>query len=291
MTADEDQTLVCLHDLFDAESPWMIASQENYLAAMARYLDGDLGAIVEAYGHLAEGTLRRYGSLVVALEQIGAGRAIHLPLLLEKIGDVETQLVTWRANPLPALLLRFLERALRNAEAHANVIVDFHGTLQVKLKDGTVESVYPNQVYGRTTGLRSILDGVDIAMNHASIVDNEKHVADLINKPIPQMSASMFKRVVQQFAEEHTQGTVSNVEQQDGALTVTFRGEAVYEQLQTLANSLVRLLGQPLPIIHVVAEDGRAITTFQPPRLAPPVGRNDQCPCGSGKKYKRCHGL
>jgi len=20
------------------------------------------------------------------------------------------------------------------------------------------------------------------------------------------------------------------------------------------------------------------------------VGRNDQCPCGSGKKYKRCHG-
>ncbi|MCM2323011.1 MAG: SEC-C metal-binding domain-containing protein [Oligoflexia bacterium] len=20
------------------------------------------------------------------------------------------------------------------------------------------------------------------------------------------------------------------------------------------------------------------------------VGRNDQCPCGSGKKYKKCHG-
>jgi uncharacterized protein YecA (UPF0149 family) len=20
------------------------------------------------------------------------------------------------------------------------------------------------------------------------------------------------------------------------------------------------------------------------------IGRNDQCPCGSGKKYKRCHG-
>jgi preprotein translocase subunit SecA len=20
------------------------------------------------------------------------------------------------------------------------------------------------------------------------------------------------------------------------------------------------------------------------------VGRNDQCPCGSGKKYKHCHG-
>jgi SEC-C motif-containing protein len=25
-------------------------------------------------------------------------------------------------------------------------------------------------------------------------------------------------------------------------------------------------------------------------RTAPEVGRNDPCPCGSGKKYKRCHG-
>jgi preprotein translocase subunit SecA len=25
-------------------------------------------------------------------------------------------------------------------------------------------------------------------------------------------------------------------------------------------------------------------------REAPKVGRNDPCPCGSGKKYKSCHG-
>ena len=25
-------------------------------------------------------------------------------------------------------------------------------------------------------------------------------------------------------------------------------------------------------------------------RDAPKVGRNDPCPCGSGKKYKHCHG-
>jgi SEC-C motif-containing protein len=28
----------------------------------------------------------------------------------------------------------------------------------------------------------------------------------------------------------------------------------------------------------------------QPARTAPKPGRNDPCPCGSGKKYKRCHG-
>ncbi len=25
-------------------------------------------------------------------------------------------------------------------------------------------------------------------------------------------------------------------------------------------------------------------------RDVPKVGRNDECPCGSGKKYKKCHG-
>jgi uncharacterized protein YecA (UPF0149 family) len=25
-------------------------------------------------------------------------------------------------------------------------------------------------------------------------------------------------------------------------------------------------------------------------RDRPKVGRNDPCPCGSGKKYKKCHG-
>jgi preprotein translocase subunit SecA len=28
----------------------------------------------------------------------------------------------------------------------------------------------------------------------------------------------------------------------------------------------------------------------QPTRVAAKVGRNDPCPCGSGRKYKRCHG-
>ena len=27
-----------------------------------------------------------------------------------------------------------------------------------------------------------------------------------------------------------------------------------------------------------------------PAKAAPRVGRNDPCPCGSGKKYKNCHG-
>jgi uncharacterized protein YecA (UPF0149 family) len=26
-------------------------------------------------------------------------------------------------------------------------------------------------------------------------------------------------------------------------------------------------------------------------RDQPKVGRNEPCPCGSGKKYKKCHGI
>ncbi|MDR2475885.1 MAG: SEC-C domain-containing protein, partial [Bacteroidales bacterium] len=28
----------------------------------------------------------------------------------------------------------------------------------------------------------------------------------------------------------------------------------------------------------------------EPVKVGPKVGRNDPCPCGSGKKYKSCHG-
>jgi uncharacterized protein YecA (UPF0149 family) len=39
-----------------------------------------------------------------------------------------------------------------------------------------------------------------------------------------------------------------------------------------------------------------AITSSQGPvgratAAVPEVGRNDPCPCGSGKKYKKCHGV
>jgi preprotein translocase subunit SecA len=34
-----------------------------------------------------------------------------------------------------------------------------------------------------------------------------------------------------------------------------------------------------------------AVTPKAEPVTSHKVGRNDPCPCGSGKKYKRCHGI
>ncbi|HEX5843460.1 MAG TPA: SEC-C metal-binding domain-containing protein, partial [Pseudomonas sp.] len=38
------------------------------------------------------------------------------------------------------------------------------------------------------------------------------------------------------------------------------------------------------------AEDGDVAVAVAPVRTEPKIGRNEPCPCGSGKKYKHCHG-
>jgi preprotein translocase subunit SecA len=40
-------------------------------------------------------------------------------------------------------------------------------------------------------------------------------------------------------------------------------------------------------VIRVNADASQAASPLQD---VPKVGRNDDCPCGSGKKYKKCHG-
>jgi preprotein translocase subunit SecA len=50
--------------------------------------------------------------------------------------------------------------------------------------------------------------------------------------------------------------------------------------------------GPPTADHEPVSGDGRAPTgqKVQPVRVGEKIGRNDPCPCGSGKKYKNCHG-
>jgi preprotein translocase subunit SecA len=46
--------------------------------------------------------------------------------------------------------------------------------------------------------------------------------------------------------------------------------------------------GPPLPRPRAAPERPEPVTPFV--RDQPKVGRNQPCPCGSGKKYKQCHG-
>ncbi|MBK8414821.1 MAG: preprotein translocase subunit SecA [Bacteroidetes bacterium] len=49
-------------------------------------------------------------------------------------------------------------------------------------------------------------------------------------------------------------------------------------------------VGAPQPQ-GAAPEGQRQVAKPQPVRVDPKVGRNDPCPCGSGKKYKNCHGV
>jgi len=47
-------------------------------------------------------------------------------------------------------------------------------------------------------------------------------------------------------------------------------------------------------IPKVDQRETKPITSLEPPKPVTSflnVGRNDPCPCGSGKKYKKCHGI
>ncbi len=54
-------------------------------------------------------------------------------------------------------------------------------------------------------------------------------------------------------------------------------------QIRTLAE--VRALPVPEQAEHIEM----AVPPTLPQRVRGKIGRNEKCPCGSGKKFKRCH--
>ena len=61
--------------------------------------------------------------------------------------------------------------------------------------------------------------------------------------------------------------------------------EAVESQVEHIYAQVVGPAAVPTPIPVRVASPASIASPY------PKVGRNDPCPCGSGKKYKRCHGV
>jgi preprotein translocase subunit SecA len=48
--------------------------------------------------------------------------------------------------------------------------------------------------------------------------------------------------------------------------------------------------GKASDVVSEAASAAEAQAKAKPVRTGPKVGRNDPCPCGSGKKYKQCCG-
>jgi preprotein translocase subunit SecA len=66
------------------------------------------------------------------------------------------------------------------------------------------------------------------------------------------------------------------------------------EEIEQKRMAAQRRALQRLTEVHAAAGDEEAAPRSKAEtvvRQAPKVGRNDPCPCGSGKKYKKCHGV
>jgi preprotein translocase subunit SecA len=77
-------------------------------------------------------------------------------------------------------------------------------------------------------------------------------------------------------------------------LTVQLRGEQdlqVVEEQESVSNVKYQHAGYD-EALAAPGDDGDVAVATAPPftRVGEKVGRNDPCPCGSGKKYKHCHG-
>jgi preprotein translocase subunit SecA len=94
------------------------------------------------------------------------------------------------------------------------------------------------------------------------------------------------------------------VAQQDPLVAYKRQSSVMFEELMdAIRNDVVRLVfragiakaGAPgqaaptpaSPMTKVIGNPGENKQTLKPGQK---VGRNDPCPCGSGKKYKHCHG-
>jgi preprotein translocase subunit SecA len=76
---------------------------------------------------------------------------------------------------------------------------------------------------------------------------------------------------------------------EDSVVKTLFRIEPVSEE-QLAAERQRKMAPPPAQQLTFSAPPKSAAPAASAPKKLPKVGRNDPCPCGSGKKYKKCHG-
>lgn len=81
--------------------------------------------------------------------------------------------------------------------------------------------------------------------------------------------------------EQMAAGTFGNVEQESAATSTPAIENAPVSSSPPISSGGVEV---------TVRKRGEASPTSSTGGIFPKVGRNDPCPCGSGKKYKKCHG-
>ena len=164
----------------------------------------------------------------------------------------------------------------------------------------SVQSAYDEKAEGVGAGMRQLEKQIMLQVldtlwkEHLQVMDQLRqgiHLRAYANKNPKQEykreSFALFEALLQRLKYEVVR-FLSNVQVQradEAAAIEQQRREAAAKQKMAFEHADAR---SAVP----ETEDQPASATTQQPmtRAQPKVGRNDPCPCGSGKKYKQCHG-
>jgi len=163
-----------------------------------------------------------------------------------------------------------------------------------------------------------LLEFVDRLKDHASTTGEAAEVSTLVEEKEKELGKDVFLQAVRQLALEtldtlwmehleamdYLRGSVSlrAYGQRDPLVEYKKEGLRLYKDLEfSLFDTILKHLSHLVPAQQTFTpvidlsqiREGGPISSAAPSSAMsnePKVGRNDPCPCGSGKKYKKCHG-
>lgn len=164
----------------------------------------------------------------------------------------------------------------------------------------SIQSAYDDKAEGVGAGMRQLekqimLQVLDMLWKeHLQVMDQLRqgiHLRAYANKNPKQEykreSFALFEALLQRLKYEVVR-FLSNVQVQradEAAAIEQQRREAAAKQKMAFEHA-----GAKSSVLEADDQSAPAATQQPVTRAQPKVGRNDPCPCGSGKKYKQCHG-
>jgi len=256
--AEPERTRDLVISFFQHEASWVVASAPAYEKALRDYIEnGELLAVVEALRHLSEGVLRPYGSLIAAIAETMSASSASGPLAVAPtLGELEQRL-DGRRSEIEALIVPLVRREWRNADAHARATVSPTGQLAVRLDDGSTEEINPDAVHRDVAMLRSVLDGIDAAVNlfFATTVV----AASDLSGPFSPGSKEMTRNVVVEAVHRMGHGPVTNVAVSEEELQVTLKSVRSRGELENVLFWLGRVTLGRYPMVSAVDEEGNTL--------------------------------
>jgi preprotein translocase subunit SecA len=122
------------------------------------------------------------------------------------------------------------------------------------------------------------------SMFEAMVGTVDREIVSLVYKlqvNVPERQQELQRRAASNVVASHAESTGMGYSGGGGAATAT----ATEESGAPMGNPIT---GRSNNLMERASQAGSQAQTIK--RAEPKVGRNDPCPCGSGKKYKKCHG-